>query len=266
MNACVTSNQDCLVELRQQVVDTLLEIDNINLQVNPRILSSYAKTIGYLETDLCKWQLRARRAKRKFMLAQASANRGEPIILDSIESDLDSEFAEWEAKLSTLLNEQLQLLEILAGSRPLSATAARELKSLHKKLIKRLHPDLHPGLSEDARRFFLLAQNAYENGDLAMLRVIDTATEDYEEIEISSEPTEDDLEIEIAMAEAQLNIAIEKLDVLKSSHPYILSELLDDPFKLSRRKKELKDEIDRQKEVVKCYEEKTADLSSRARR
>lgn len=260
MSACVTVNTEKLEELRQQVVETLLEIDNINLQVNPRILANYAKTIGYLETDLYKWQLKARRAKRKFSLARAVANKGSAINIDGIEDDLDVEFAKWEAKLSVLMDEQLKILEALTGSRQLSPTAARELKALHKKLIKRLHPDLHPSLPDDAQRFFLLAQSAYENGDLAMLRAIDTATEDYEEAKAESDLTDNELEIEIAMAEAQLNIAVEKLNALKSSHPYLLSELLDDPIKLSKRKKELEEQIERQKEVSRCYEEKIADL------
>lgn len=266
MHAYTSANQDQLTELRQQVVDTLLEIDNINLQLNPRILANYAKAIGYLETGLYKWQLRARRAKRKFSLAQSAANKGETILLNNIEKDLDSEFDEWETKLSTLLAEQLRLLETLAGSRLLSPTATRELKTLHKKLIKRLHPDLQPNLSEEAQRFFLLAQSAYENGDLAMLRAIDTATEDYENAKAPSEQTEDNLEIEIAMTEAQLNIAVEKLNALKSSRPYILSDLLDDPVKLAKRKKELEDDIERQKEVCVCYEEKIADLMDEGKR
>lgn len=265
MNACTPVNQDQLTELRQQVVDTLLEIDDINLQVNPHILATYAKTIGYLETDLYKWQLKARRAKRKFALAQSAANKGEAVVLDAIESDLESEFAEWEAKLSFLLNEQLKLLEELAGSRALSSSETRELKTLHKKLIKRLHPDLHPNGSEETHRFFLLAQSAYENGDLAMLHALDTATEDYEDVGETPELTEDDLEIEIAMTEAQLNIAIEKLNALKSSHPYVLSELLDDPARLAKRKKELEDEIERQKEAIRCYEAKIADLVDEGR-
>lgn len=260
MSTCETVNQDCLAGLRQQVVDTLLEIDNINLQVNPRILADYAKSIGYLETDLYKWQLKGRRAKRRLALAQAKANKGENISLERIDADLDSEFAEWSTKLSALLDEHLQLLESITGSRPLSPSAVRELKTIHKKLIKRLHPDLHPDLSEDGMRFFLIAQSAYENGDLSMLRAIDTATEDYEDPVVPSELSDCDLEIEVAIAEAQLNVAVEKLDALESSYPYTLSELLNDPIKLAKRKMELEDEIENQKEIAKGYEEKLADL------
>ena len=260
VNTCETSTNKKLTEVRQRVIDSLLEIDDIKLQVNPHILAQYAKTIGYLEDDLYKWQLRSRRCKRKFALAQAAANRREPVMLDEIDNALDEEFAEWEAQLTERMNEQLQLLEAFTGSRPLSPSETRELKELHRKLIRRLHPDIHPDLPEDAQRFFLIAQTAYENGDVDTLRVIDTATEDYGEQADAMDLSEDDAAIELAMAEAQLNVAREQLDVLKHSHPYILTELLNDPAELAHRTKELKMEIERQKEVVRTYESKIASL------
>lgn len=65
MKTCKTSISEKLAEVRQQVIDMLLEIDDIKLQVNPQLLAQYARTIGYLEDDLFKWQLRARRCKRR---------------------------------------------------------------------------------------------------------------------------------------------------------------------------------------------------------
>lgn len=260
MDTCETISIERLAELRQQVVGVLLEMDDINLQVNPRILAQYAKTVGYLENDLYKWQLRARRAKRKFALAQAAANKGEDISFESIEITLDAEFADWEAQLSSRMADQLKVLETLAGSRALSPADARELKALHKKLIKRLHPDLHPDLPEDAQRFFLIAQSAYENGDVSTLRAVDTATEDYEKAESLPELSADELELEITMTEAQLKIAKERLEALKNSHPYILSELLNDPIKLAQKRKELEGEIEQQRRAANAYEAKIAAL------
>lgn len=266
MNTSEASVSEKLVEVRQQVIDTLLEIDDIKLQVNPQLLAQYAKTIGYLEDDLFKWQLRARRSKRRFAFAQAAANKCEPIELDAIDGALDDEFAEWEAQLAERMVSQLQLLETLSGARPLSPSEGRELKELHRKLIRRLHPDIHPDLPENAQRFFLIAQTAYENGDIDTLRVVDTATEDYEEQTDAMDLSEDDAAVELAMAQAQLNVAREQLDVLKHSHPYTLAELLNDPVKLIQRTHELKAEIERQKEVVHTYEAKiTSLMEGRAR-
>ena len=266
MSTYKTNSVERLSEIRQRIVDTLLEIDNVKLQVNPRILAEYAKTIGYLENDLYKWQLMSRRCKRKFALVQASVNRLEPVSMSEINDTLDDEFAEWEAQLAVMVSDQLQILETLTGSQPLSPSEARELKALHKKLIKRLHPDIHPNLPEDAHRFFLIAQSAYENGDVDTLRAVDTATEDYEEDVDETVYSEDDAELELVMAEAQLNIACEQLDVLKRSHPYILLNFIRDPIALMQRKSELESEIERHKGVAKAYESKIASLLGGERR
>ena len=68
------------------------------------------------------------------------------------------------------------------------------------------------------------------------------------------------------MAQAQLNVAREQLDVLKRSHPYTLAELLNDPVELMQRTHELKAEIERQKEVARVYEAKIAELMEGGRR
>ena len=57
-------------EARGRIADMLLEIDDIVLQVNPQIQADYATKIGYLENDLLKWQIAARRSRRRFALAE----------------------------------------------------------------------------------------------------------------------------------------------------------------------------------------------------
>lgn len=254
-----------LAELRQGVIEILLEIDNMTLQVNPQIQMEYAKKIGYLENDLFKWQLRARREKRKLALAQAAANRGENVQTESLDDVLDIEFAEWEAQLAKQSEKQLELLEALTGMRPLSPKEAREFKELHCRLIRRLHPDLHPDLTEEALRFFLIAQAAYESGDLSTLRVVDVATQDLEAAEEDEEiVSEDAAEIEIAMVQAQLNVAEEQLENLKRSHPYCLRELLGDPLKVAERQRALESQISEQKKIAKTFAERVEELKGDA--
>ncbi len=60
-----------ICEARARIADLLLEIDDIVLQQNPQIEAEYATKIGYLENDLLKWQIAARRSKRRLALARA---------------------------------------------------------------------------------------------------------------------------------------------------------------------------------------------------
>ena len=253
-----------IAEARARIADLLLEIDDIVLQVNPHIQAEYATKIGYLENDLLKWQIAARRARRRFALAQARANSGASFEEDEFEAQLDEELAEWESLLASSVEAFLEAAERMAGSRPLSPADARELKQLHRELIKRLHPDLHPGQPEEAERFFCVAQAAYENGDLDVLRAVAVATEGMGgEESIPADMSEDEASIELELVLAHERVVEQQLKELKCSNPYALKEKLEDGAWVIRRTSELKAQIEEQKAAARAYDERFRELAER---
>lgn len=250
-------------EVRAHIAELLLEIDDIVLQVNPHIEAEYATKIGYLENDLLKWQIAARRARRRFTLAQARANSGMTFAADEFEAQLDEELAEWESLLAASIEAFLEAAERAASSRPMSPADSRELKSLHRELIKRLHPDLHPGQPDEATRFFMVAQAAYESGNLDALRAIAVATEDMGQEEVNSSLTEDEASIELELVLAHERVIAQQLNELKRSNPYALKERLEDGAWVVRRTSELKKQIEEQKTAAKAYDERFAELVGR---
>ena len=119
---------DWLDQARTILSNLLFEIDDTELQVNPRIKVGYNVKIGCFENELFKAQIEVRRAKRKLALAQAQANRSDAVVDAKLEESLQEEFAQWEAELSARVNEYMQNLEVRASSRALSARDSRELK------------------------------------------------------------------------------------------------------------------------------------------
>ncbi len=249
------------LEARARIAELLLEIDDIVLQVNPHIEAEYATKIGYLENDLLKWQIVARRARRRFSLAQARANSGMAFAADEFEAQLDEELAEWEGLLAASVEAFLEAAERAAGSKPMSPSDARELKGLHRELIKRLHPDLHPGQPDEATRFFMVAQAAYENGDLDALRAIAVATEGMGEEGSAADMTEDEASVELELVLAHERVVAQQLEELKRSNPYALKEKLEDGAWVVRRVSELKRQVEEQKAAAKAYDERFAELA-----
>lgn len=248
-------------EVRARIAGLLLEIDDIILQVNPRIEAEYATKIGYLENDLLKWQLAARRARRRYALAQARANSGMTFETDEFEDQLDDELEEWENLLARNVKSFLEAAERYAGSRPMSPAESHELKHLHRELIKRLHPDLHPGQPGEATRFFRVAQAAYENGDLDVLRSVAVATEGMGEEDTFASLTEDEASIELELVLAHERVIAQQLEELKQANPYALKEKLEDGDWVIRRTSELKGQIESQKAAAHAYDERFAELA-----
>lgn len=253
--------EEKISELRADIADLLLEIDDIALQQNPRIEAEYATKVGYLENDLLKWQIAARRAKRRLALAQARANSGLPFADDEFEAQLDEELAEWKNALAASMEKFLELAERANGRRPLSPAQTRELKQLHRTLIKRLHPDLHPGQSEEAARFFQAAQGAYENGNLDLLRSIAVATEGMgDDEDMPAAMTSDEAAAELELVSAHKHLVEQQLADLKSANPYALKEKLEDGAWVLRRTAELKEQVEEQKTAARAYDERFAAL------
>ena len=263
---------DQIIEVRARIAELLLEIDDITLQINPHIEAEYATKIGYLENDLLKWQIAARRARRRYALAQARANTGQVFTEEEFEAQLDEELAEWESLLASCIESFLQAAERMAESKPMPPSEARELKRLHRELIKRLHPDLHPGQSDEAGRFFMVAQVAYERGDLATLRAVYVATEGMGEapggegLADDGTPTgvegltDDEQAAELELVLAHERVVEKQLDHLKRSKPYVLKDLLEDGEWVIQRTSELKHQIEDQKAAARMYDERFKEL------
>lgn len=252
-------------EIKNDIAEALLEIDDINLQINPHIVAEYTVRIGCWENELLRAQIAARRARRKFELAQAAANRCETVDEILIEETLGAEFAQWEEALARQVANLRSVLDQRVRSTPLTAEEVCELKSLHRKLVKRLHPDTHPGQGETERSFFALAQRAYEAGDLETLRSIEVATSsfDQEDWDVGN-PTEEDLLLEIELLSAQLEVSRKQLAALKAGNPYALGAKLFDPEWVANTVAALKSSIQEQQTTEQEYSRRFCELTRNA--
>ncbi len=251
-------------QIKNEIADVLLEIDNIKLQVNPQIEADYMAKIGCWENELLRAQIEARRMRRKCELAQAAVNRREQVSESLLEGILDQEFADWQEQLEARVNALRTALERRSATVPMSPESAKELKSLHRKLVKRLHPDLHPSLDEEARSFFAIAQRAYEHGDVETLRAVDVATSSFEQAEQpAGEQSDAELMLEIDLLEAQLNFNKKQLASLKASNPYVLGGKLESGEWVENAVASLKASIEEQREAARRYEARFRELAEK---
>ena len=244
-----------LEEMRGKLIEVIMEIQDIELQQNPRIEMEWQTKVGCWVLKAQEADLAARRAKRKLALLQAAINVGKEADESLVELALDKEFEAWSMQVAATQNAYERALERRKARTALSAQDAAELKRLHRILVKRLHPDVAGELRGFAQRAFELMQAAYEAGDVEMLRSLEVSTQDLERAD-DVITNVDELNAEIALCEAQLTVEQEHLENLKNDKPYSLKDKLNNPDWLSETITPLKEQIKECTKIKEAYDQR----------
>ncbi|MDR3258830.1 MAG: J domain-containing protein [Fusobacteriaceae bacterium] len=166
--------------LKDEIVNLFQEKDFLIHHTCKLINVEYIKKIGFLEYEAYKYQCNMLRLKRKLTLIQTKINRQEPIDECEMEAQLDIEYSEYIKKMEKMATNVQDSLKMKESS--LSEKEAMEIKNIYRSLVKKLHPDLNPNRTPKETELFSLTVNAYENGDLNTLRIIEVLASNIKEL------------------------------------------------------------------------------------
>jgi ADP-ribosylglycohydrolase len=220
-------------KLRTELSMLVLERDDLILQECKTIEMDYMLTLGGVEYKAYELHCEVLRLKRKLELIQAARNRQEipnPLIIEAI---LEREFAEYKAKLDEEIGKMNNALK-RSHNKTLTDEEVIEFKKMYRVIVKALHPDLHPDISNEKIDILKTAINAYENGNLTELRVI------YDMV--GGSPVNDlpDIGAELLKEKSRLEKSLkavrEQIADIKNTYPYNLKKILTDPQKIAEIK------------------------------
>jgi hypothetical protein len=246
--------------LREEFANLLTEAEDLIHTIKPNLLALYQTKIGVWELRLLQSQFTVARVRRQIELAQASINRGERPNLIAIECALEQEFLAWVTKLE----EAAHRIEAAENrlKHLLSPEDDRELKMSYYALVKRLHPDVNPNLTEDQRRLWLRAQSAYDAGDLPELRALALLAEKTAAIPPSK--SLDNLRRDQKVLEEQIATMLEKVEKVESQPPFTLRWQLADETWLTTRQQDIEQQtatLRTQGDALKAHWEKLLEES-----
>lgn len=245
-------------KMRTEMSMLHLEHDELLYVECKNIEAAYMLAIGGLEYKAYEIECDILRLKRKIELIRAKQNRQERVVLSEIEERLDTEFAEYRARLNEQIERMNAALERNRGV-PLSGEETRELKKLYRSIVRSLHPDINPDQDRTKRQLFDNAVMAYKNGDIDGLRAISVMVTGAT-LPGGQPGSASQLMKEKARLAKLLRGLKEKISAVKSEFPYTMKSLLLNPERVEDRKAQLESRIEELNLTLADYRTKIGEM------
>lgn len=136
-------------------------------------------------------------------------------------------------------------------------TAAQKIKRLYRKIVKRLHPDVHPNPSEHEKDLLNRAMKAFREGDLEQLERIwdELSGMDAPEDTFDDTPEgREKLRELLAKLKARLKLLEREIEHIRSEFPYKLKAFLEDPEAVEEVRRGIQSRIDKVREMNRQLE------------
>lgn len=244
--------------MRAELSMLLLERDELQFVICKNIETEYMLKLGSIEYKAYEAQCAALRLKRKIELIQAKKNRQEKVIISAIEETLDTEFAEYQKQLDEQINKMNDALK-RSKAEVLSDEDNKKLKKLYRKIVKALHPDINPDVSETQVNLFDNAVQAYKNGDLNTLRIIGEMVGNSPLPEQHKDALTQ-LNEEKERLQNLLKAIRDSIEQIKSEYPYTMKEIIENEEQTEQKKKELENILSQYNELISIYKAKIEEM------
>ena len=243
-------------KMRTELSMLLLERDELQFVICKNIETEYM--LGGIEYKAYEAQCAALRLKRKIELIQAKKNRQEKVIISAIEETLDSEFAEYQKQLNEQIDKMNDALK-RSKAEVLSNEDNKKFKKLYRKIVKALHPDINPDVSEAQVQLFDNAVSAYKNGDLNTLKIIGEMVGNSPLPEQHKDALTQ-LNEEKERLQNLLKVIRDSIEQIKSKYPYTMKEIIEDEEQTEQKKKELENILSQYNELISIYKAKIEEM------
>jgi len=160
------------LELLQKEFSDLFSKKNEMLTFEENFLTAiFLNTIGRKRYQVYCLTIDIATIMQRIKLIQSYLNRNERPDLSAIDKEIKNRFSEYQKKIEEEAEKLAAANEYLKTGF-LSEDETRKLKNAYRVIVKKLHPDINPNLTEYQKDLFVKAQAAYDLCDLNTLNEI----------------------------------------------------------------------------------------------
>ena len=231
------------------------ERDELENSEGPRLTALYMEAVGQLQYEVLVLQYEIALLKQKRDLLQAYKNRGEKADLNYVDEQVEATAKTYNENIQReeekIKQAKAYIEEQKEEEKKNQEDEKRELRDLYRKLVHRLHPDLHPEQTEWEKELFLKVQDAYEKGDLEKLRELAQQLEAGMPADAVDNETTEDWEERVNQLKEEIAKIREEIARILQEFPFTYRERLNDPEWIVQTQDMLR------KEIAELEKEKT---------
>ena len=233
--------------LQLEYAALVAERDELENSEGPRLTALYMEAVGQLQYEVLVLQYEIALLKQKRDLLQAYKNRGEKADLNYVDEHVEATAKTYNENIQReeekIKQAKAYIEEQKEEEKKNQEDEKRELRDLYRKLVHRLHPDLHPEQTEWEKELFLKVQDAYEKGDLERLRDLSQQLEAGMPADVVDNETTEEWEERVNQLKDEISKIREEIARILPEFPFTYRERLNNPEWISQTQNMLRQEI-----------------------
>ena len=233
--------------LQLEYADLVAERDELENSEGPRLTALYMEAVGQLQYEVLVLQYEIALLKQKRDLLQAYKNRGEKADLNYVDEQVEATAKTYNENIQReeekIKQAKAYIEEQKEEEKKNQEDEKRELRDLYRKLVHRLHPDLHPEQTEWEKELFLKIQEAYEKGDLERLRELAKQLEAGMPADAVDNETTEEWEERVNQLKEEIAKIREEIARILQGFPFTYRERLNNPEWIAQTQDMLRKEI-----------------------
>ena len=226
--------------LKKEFTELFAQKNDMHTQEEQVLTALYLTAIGQKQHQKYCLSVEIKLMTQRISLYQAYFNRNEYPDIVVIEQKMQKQFAEFQQKIADEAK-RIALAKDFLKEGFLSEGDVKKLKDVYRQIVKRLHPDINPDVTDAEKDLFVKAQAAYDLCDLITLNAI-LLSLDTSEHKTEVEPL--DLKAQVDTLEKHVSKLQQLIATLEKQFPFTFREKLADEGWVDAERAQLDAEIE----------------------
>jgi hypothetical protein len=205
----------------------------------------YTREFGELVTEVFHIKIECIRKKKTLTYCTAVINKGKPINLNELQAVIEKEMKDYNRQLHNMIAANKAAKNVTM----ISETDYAKVKSLYRKLAKKLHPDINPRTNDDPelKNLWQMIVAGYNANDLEELEDAEVLVNRvFRELGVG-----ENISVHIVDVEARIKALSDEIASIKAKEPYRYKYLLSDAEAVAEKRKSLEAEKKQYEEYEK---------------